>query len=316
MNKLLIGLALVAGLLLAPTGLKKVQQYTSRALSEIRVNSAYQQQALPPASSALESSTPKILDVQETLILEEKNTVVFRGPVTDSSVANAMRNLQAVSRRVSKDTPILLVLDTPGGDIMSGQDLIDFAKALPQKVHTVTLFAASMGFQIAQALDTRYVARTGTLMSHRARLEGLGGQVKGELETRYKMIRRAVDFLDVTAAQRMGLDLKAYEEKIFNELWVYGYDAVGEKVADKQVLVRCGDSMNGSYDQVYETFIGSVVVTFSKCPLIRAPEAIKLGGVPEDKKLEVTNAVRMSISNQRQFVQDYILTNRFYSIFK
>lgn len=317
MKKVLLALSAVVALLAAPTAVNNVSRLISRNTSYETINAAYQKQALPAQANALESSLPKPSDVRKTITLEDQNTVILRGPVMQDSVARVEHELQAISRKISKDTPILLVLDTPGGDVSAGSDLIDFAKALPQKVHTVTLFAASMGFQIAQGLDTRYIIRNGTLMSHRARMEGLGGQVKGELESRYKMIRRQIDFLDTIASQRMGIDLKTYENKIYNELWVYGYDALDEKVADEQVLVRCGESMKGSFKANFDTLFGPVTVTFSKCPLIKAPEAIELGNIKnEGDRARAEEIVSMSLLDETRFVKEYIVTNRFVEFFK
>lgn len=316
MKTLTLALAIVASLLLAPIAVLNVQKIASRAQTQQTVNDNFKAQALPAASNTLEQDAPKVSDVKKTIKLEASNTVVLKGPVTDESVSDVMKKLQKISRSISKDTPIYLVLDTPGGSIPAGMDLIDFAKALPQKVHTVTLFAASMGFQIAQGLNNRYIVRTGTLMSHRARMEGLGGQVNGELETRYKMVRRSVDYLDMIASQRMGLDLKTYQNKIINELWVFGFDALDEKVADETVLVSCGESMNGTYDQTFMTMFGPVKVTFNNCPLIKAPEAIQMGEVSIGDQASVEAALRMSISQEEKFVREFILKDRFHSIFK
>lgn len=317
MRKLILALSIMAGLVLAPLAVTEVQKLLARSTTAQVISKAYKEQALPPQTTAIEEdSAPKVLDVKKTLILEEANIVTLKGPVTEESVSDVEKKLQAISHKLSKNTDIYLVLDTPGGDIPAGMDLIDFCKALPQKVHTITLFAASMGFQIAQNLDTRYIVRSGTSMSHRARISGLGGQVKGELETRYKSVRRIVDFLDIIASQRLGLDLKTYEGKIFNEMWVYGFDSLNEKVADEVVLLKCGSSMNGIYYQNYDTMFGQVRVGFNKCPLIKAPESIEMGGVQPGEKAKVEQVVRMSISNQEEFVREFIVTDRFNTIFK
>lgn len=316
MKKLLLALTVLTGLVLAPIAVTNVQKLAARAVSTETINPAYQQQALPSATNSLVSTTPKVSDIRKTLNLEAENTVVLKGPVTDDSVSATMKSLQEASRKLSKDTPILLVLDTPGGDIVAGMDLIDFAKALPQKVHTVNLFSASMGFQIAQGLNTRYIIRSGTLMSHRAQLGGLGGQLDGEFESRYNMIRRSVDYLDVIASGRMGIDLQTYRNKIRNEMWVYGFDAVEEKVADETVLVTCGASMNGSYKQTFNTMFGPVTVTFNKCPLIKAPEAIEMGQISIGEEAKVQSMIQMSIVNQEQFVREYITTDKFNKSFK
>lgn len=272
---------------------------------------------VPPSTDTLsQSSDIKLETIKKIITLEDANTVVLRGPVTGSSVGKTMKQLQKISRSISKNTPIYLVLDTPGGSISDGMDLIDFAKALPQKVNTITLFAASMGFHIAQSLDTRYIAHDGTLMSHRARVEGLGGQVKGELETRYKMLLRAVDMLDSVAASRLGMSLKDYEAMIVNEYWVFGFDAIGQKAADEQVLLKCGESLDGTDTVEYQTLFGSAQVTFSKCPLIKEPESVNMANTKTENRSTVETALKMSITNKREFVNQYITTARFSEIFK
>lgn len=315
MNKLTIGLAIVASLVLSPLAVNKAQQYVARTNTYISLNEAYKAQPLPQVN-LVDSADLKVTDVKRTIVLETANTVLLKGPVTEDSVSATMKKLQDVSRRVSKDTRILLILDTPGGDIFAGNELIDFADALPQKVDTLSLFSASMGFQIAQNLERRYISRSGTLMSHRASLQGMGGQVYGEFDSRYAMIRRVVDRLDVIAAARMSLDLQTYRAKIQNELWVHGFDAEQEKIADEAVLVSCGASMSGSSKQVFNTMFGPVTVTFNNCPLIKAPEAIEMGGIDLTRQAEVEAAIRMSLVGQEQFVREYITTDKFSKLFK
>lgn len=267
-----------------------------------------------------QSDPVKIMPLDKTIVLEERNMVVLRGPVTAESVGEVMLELQKMSSRLSKHTPIYLVLDTPGGSVFDGLDLIDFAKALPQKIHTVTLFAASMGFQIAQNLDDRYIVRNGTLMSHRATIGGLSGQIKGEVESRYKMVRRAVDFLDYVAATRMGLTVEQYDDLIVNEYWVHGYDSIEDKAADEQVLLRCGDSLKGTKNVTFQTFLGSVEATFSECPLIKVPLNLDFGGLFKGKDSqdyqELYRVMNLAFEDKVKFFHEYVKTNKYEKFFK
>src|SRR6056297_3136731 len=68
------------------------------------------------------------------IILEKGNTVVFRGEVSQSSVTKVQLELQKLIRTVPKNKPIYLVLDTPGGSVFAGLNLIDFIKGLNRKV--------------------------------------------------------------------------------------------------------------------------------------------------------------------------------------
>ena len=112
------------------------------------------------------------------ILLTDKNTVVLNKSFTGKSVAEVQNKLLELSLKSGQD--LYLFLYSPGGSISAGKQLISFAKALPNKVHTVTQFAASMAYITAQHLDTRYVLPSATMMSHRASIGGLGGQVPGE----------------------------------------------------------------------------------------------------------------------------------------
>lgn len=317
MKKVLAALAIVmAGFFLAPLTLDLADRVIAGAKTTASLVKAYDTGAIPKVETNLATPALSPQGQIKVVTLEARNMVLLKGPVTGSSVSKLMKQLRTMSRELSKDTPIYLVLDTPGGSIYDGLDLIDFAKALPQKVHTISLFAASMGFQIAQNLDTRYIARTGQLMSHRATVGGVGGQIKGEFESRYKMYRRSVDYLDFVASQRMGIDAKAYDQLIFNEYWVYGFDAVAEKAADEQVLVKCGATLDGSDDVEYDTIFGPITVTFSKCPLIKAPEKIDLGKIGFGEQAKARDVINMALNDEREFVKEYITTNRFAEVFK
>lgn len=315
--KYLSAILLAVSLVLAPIVLKKSRPKTYELVNV--VDGELIDVKLGPVDKLGSKKPIKPQKFSKTLVLEKTNMVVLRGPVTEDSVARTQMKLLKVSRRISKNTPIYLVLDTPGGSVFDGLDLIDFADALPQKVYTVTLFAASMGFNIAQALDTRYIARNGTLMSHRASLSGLEGQIKGELEERYGMIRRAVDFMDYTAAKRMGISVKEYEKLIINEYWVHGYDSVREKAADEQVRLRCGSSLDGTEDVEFQTFLGTVKAQFSKCPLIRAPISADFDAIsskdPRDLK-KVKEIFNMAFKNRVKFVTEYITNNKYREIFR
>lgn len=312
-------LLIVGSLLLIPGTVKLVDRYINHKVTERIIVKEYVEQGIPLPKDVLNSDDEfKVFPVKEILELEDTNTVVFRGPVTEDSVSEAMRKLQKMSRDLNKTDKIYLVLDTPGGSVFDGLDFIDFATALPQEVHTITLFAASMGFQIVQNLDNRLITPQGTLMSHRAR-GGVDGQFDGELEERYKMVKRKIDYMDHIASKRMGLTMGQYKKLILNEYWVHGFDAKEDKAADRQVLLRCGKSLDGTEDLKFQTFFGPVTVVVSKCPMIRAPIEIKFEREAEtndnDEK-EVKEAMNKAFNNKRAFVEDYILTNKFYKLFK
>jgi ATP-dependent protease ClpP protease subunit len=320
MSKVTIALLAVLALVSLPAGKALRDSGRAGALTQ-ETSTAASSPVIPKLPDLLTSaSAPKSADLDDTVVVEAANTVVFRGEVSLSSVAKAERSISDLSRNLSKSDIIYLVLDTPGGDVDAGADFIDFLAAIPQQVKTVTMFAASMGFQIAENnKGERMITRNGTLMSHRAKLGGLGGQLDGEFETRYRMIKRTIDMLETVDSARMGITLPEYKAKIKDELWVHGFDSKEEKVADKVIVLRCGDSMKGEDVIPVETMFGTFKVVFDKCPLYKDPIRIEQpGGEGGDQKLraETVEAVTTLFKDQKSFVKDYILTEKYNQLFR
>jgi ATP-dependent protease ClpP protease subunit len=319
MTKVLVGLIALGIIAISfPIGKKVVDTYRSDGLTREESSNNSKTEVIPESKNLL-SSEPldKTVPPQRVVILEDRNTVVFKGVVTTASVTDAMRKIAKISRNLSKRDPIYLVLDTPGGSVVDGAEFIDFLASIPQTVKTVTLFAASMGFHIVENnTGERLITPNGTLMAHPASLGGLDGQMDGQLESRYNMIKRQVDFLDYTSGKRLGLGLSDYKSLVHNEYWVHGFDATSKKVADAEVLLRCGESLNGVQSIVIPTLFGDVTVDFEKCPIMKQPVAIHMDKI----QLQFRNYVYAVIYNlfyaQEQFTRDIIVTNKFNSIFR
>ncbi|NJN50298.1 MAG: hypothetical protein HC798_03980 [Polaribacter sp.] len=179
------------------------------------------------------------------------------------------KNYQTIT---SKD--LYLVLDSPGGSISAGKALIAYVKSLPNKVHTITMFAASMAYITAQSLDKRYITQDGEMMSHRASISGLSGQVPGEANIRLAHISRIVEELFQSVSKRVGVSYEQYMLSVYDELWLTSADAVKLTHADEVVVVKCSKSLSGTHKSLINTLFGVFEVEFSDCPLIRGPLSI------------------------------------------
>lgn len=242
------------------------------------------------------------------IILEKGNTYVFQGPVTQDSVGKAIYEIGKMDNKLTPGKDIFLFLDTPGGSVFDGVQFIDYIQSLDRKVHTVSLFAASMGFQIVQNLDTRYiVGEAGTLMSHRARLSGLSGQVYGELETRYNMIKSVIDMLDIKAAARMQITHDDYRQLIVHEYWTMGTSAVKDRAADERAKVICGKTLSGT-NEIEGAFMGiSFTAVLPACPLAKTLLDVRINRGPG------TNAeTENPTSNELKQVHEYFNSKLFF----
>jgi ATP-dependent Clp protease protease subunit len=251
--------------------------------------------------------------------LHKANTLVFRDIVSAKSMGVLQQKLFTMSNRLPANEPIYLVLNTPGGSIDAGTNFIDSVKALKRPVITITLFAASMGFHIVENLDSRWITPNGTLMSHRAAISGLEGQVPGEAITRLNFILRQVTILDELVAKRVGMRLKDYQNLVRDEYWVTGDDAVEERMADKVVLAQCSSDLDGTYTQSVDTFFGAIKMTWSNCPLIMAPVEVDKSSIfgsnaTADQKKAIYDFLETYIHDKPEFTLKYIINGSYKKI--
>lgn len=266
----------------------------------------------PSVGNAIETEDKTKLPV---LVLSPENTLTFNEVVTDKSVAELQVKLQEMSNKLAKDKEIILVLYTPGGSVDAGMQLIDSLQAVPQKVKTLTLFAASMGFQFVQNMDERMITPSGVLMSHRA-YGGMEGEIGGEFDVRLNSVKRQILYMDTIASRRMKMSVEDYRTLIRDEYWVHGFESVEDRAADKLVLARCSEKMSGKEEKEFPTLFGTFKVTFSKCPLITGPLEVKLEGIAEERQNEVRDFTTLLYSNPREFYKQFIKTEKYQQILK
>lgn len=268
--------------------------------------------------TALISVTAKAAETTPVITLTERNTLVIRNVIDSQSVASLQDKANKLSQGLSKSEKIYLFLDTPGGSVQSGNEMVSTLRGLPQRVETITNFAASMGFITVQSLGTRYILPNGILMSHRA-AGGAEGQIPGELNTRVNFFTDMLDAQDAEIAKRVNMSKKDYQKLIVNEHWVFGSKAVSTKMADKVVLARCNKVLSeGRVSETIYTFFGPVQLVYSACPLITAPleisfEQLTLNEYDDVDRVtlkEVRKTILTLVYDKRAFYHDYILNNK------
>jgi hypothetical protein len=152
-------------------------------------------------------------------------------------------------------------------------------------------------------------------MSHRAR-GGVEGQIPGELNVRAKFWTDLLAAEDTKIAARIGMPVKDYQALIVNEYWTAGELAVQAKMADRVVKVTCGKDLDGVNKQLYNTFFGPILVTWSDCPLLTSPVEISFAGLSASyentKEIEQIKSSILSVYNNRN---EYLTNSSVKSVF-
>lgn len=206
------------------------------------------------------------------VVLTKNNTAVLRGPVTSGSVADVMAQLSELNKKGQRSDPIYLILQTPGGSVMDGLNLIQYMNSLDRPVHSVANFAASMGFHILQNSNKRLITKYGTIMSHRAS-GGFQGDIPQQVKSRFKHITDLLDKMDEQVVSRTNgkFTKKSYTELIRDEYWGVGTNAIKDGFVDEVVSLKCDETLDGNSTKVVVTLFGPISATFSNCPLITEP---------------------------------------------
>lgn len=231
------------------------------------------------AITAVAGDLPK----PRTIVLTEANTVVLRLPIMDEVATTVQQELMKKGASTSKGKPLYLVLNSPGGSIVAGKAIIETAKGTGAIIHTISMFSASMSFIISQYLGDRLVMSSSMLMTHRATVSGVSGQIPGSLLSRtFGLLMETLE-IDQHIAARSGMPLPEYQFNTANELWMTGKLAVDKHFADELVKVRCDKSLEGtSAPETINLGFLSVDVSFHKCPLLTYPAKVRLSGTEED----------------------------------
>ena len=220
------------------------------------------------------------------IILTESNLATLSDEVNGESVGSAISELR---NAVKKKSQPILFLDTPGGDIQAGLELNEAVRGLGVEVKTITFFAASMGFQIAQDLGERLIVKNGTLMSHKARgqVSGeFGGQGPSQMDNRLNFWKQRLHDMDLQTVDRTNgkQTIQSYQAAYENELWLTGPQAVENGYADRIVTVSCDNSLHGVKTKTATFFGMEIRYDLDKCPLNTTPKNVRM-------KVETTKGI-------------------------
>lgn len=190
--------------------------------------------ASAPAPSATEARELKIT---------KGRTVIISGEVGDASRSQARRILELA--RESTD-PIYIMLNSPGGSVFDGVQVIQAIEASRAPVYTVCAgICASMAAIIFEYGTKRFIANKSILMFHPA-----SGGAQGEIDkmvSRLTFIQSYIGEMEANIARRSGMAFKDYKFLSGVELWT-AQSAVKQGLADAVVLLSDPDTFSEELD--------------------------------------------------------------------
>lgn len=252
--------------------------------------------------------------VVQKVILTKDNTLVMNNYYDGETVANVTQKAKEMDAKLPSKEAIYLVIDSGGGSIDAGIEMIQNLNTLNRPVHTITLFSASMGFQTVQGVTGRRLITTnGTLMSHKAR-GGFSGEFPGQLDSRYSYYLKRVLRLDAVAVARTGgkHNAKSYAALIENEYWCDGQDCIDQGFADAVINPSCDNSLGGTQNKLYDRFVYmghvvEIVDVMSNCPLITSPLSwnVYIDGEPLFEQYKLNQEKKTTNPKEESFERSY-----------
>jgi ATP-dependent protease ClpP protease subunit len=200
--------------------------------------------------------------------LDDKNTVTLRGEVTSQSTAKAAAEI------LEKDSSdVYVIINSPGGSVLAGLQLIDLIKGNHKKVHCIAMFAASMAFDLFEECDDRLILENSLLMQH-VPSYGVEGNEPNNWSFAQFMHKLHMDMLEKQSA-RLHLSKDAFYAKVRDDWWLFGDDATKEKAADRKVEATCEPEMTKRrVKETISVLFFTVNVEWSGCPLIAGPTKV------------------------------------------
>lgn len=202
--------------------------------------------------------------------LTKGNVVVLRGEVGQAGIAELMVRMNQL-----KDETVVLYINSPGGSVLAGMDLIQHMKNSDKKIVCVADMAISMAFAILQGCHERIVLDGSILMQHQASMSGIEGQVEN-LKTSMNFNFDLIERVETLQAKRIGISTEEMKKRIAHDWWLSGEQAVKMNVADKLRGVKCSKELwDEKVVETVMTFFGPIKLTFSSCPLAKGILAVE-----------------------------------------
>ena len=117
-------------------------------------------------------------------------------------------------------------------------------------------------------------------MQHQMSLR-LGGQIEN-VKTYLNFLDGIENDLNLMQAKKMDMNQDDFKKLIAHDLWLSGSNIMKYNAADKMVHVGCDSVLlTKTKKEEIDTFFGTIILTYSKCPLARDPVDSNFKGISD-----------------------------------
>lgn len=195
------------------------------------------------------------------IVLTSNNFTALVGEISAGSVDDVIKDIQ----KADSDKPFFLFINSPGGEVIAGNRLVEYLKVSPN-VEVVVQTAASMAAVITESVQKRHMSQTGFLMFHHIQTN-VQGDID-QVESRVKFARELQDALERVVAGRLGISPEKWRGLVGFELFLNFWSAKKLNAIDDMVLVSCNKDLIGKVRTIREmTIVGPRETEVPLCPL-------------------------------------------------
>lgn len=175
-----------------------------------------------------------------------KSRIIFVSGEVNSELAHRVNRQLLAMEHDNPDAPVILWIDSPGGEVFSGFSIYDTAQFIKPEVYTLTAgFAASMGSVIALAAEkkNRFAFPNAKFLIHQPLISGVLRGSASDLEIHATDIIATMKKLHRLYAERTGTAVDKFEELMDRDHWLEPEGALKLGLISK--IVRSRKELDG-----------------------------------------------------------------------
>lgn len=197
------------------------------------------------------------LCLHKNIHLNTTNNILIKGEINENSASKFIYELNSIQNK----TNVFVYLNTPGGSVRDGMKIVHEIEKY--NLSCIADTAYSMGFIIFQSCTNRYIMSHSSLMQHQ--MAFAVADQKYRIENYIKYVDSMEKDIIKRQSTRINITEDEFVNKINNDWWIYGENAIHEGCADEIVDVDCSSTLT---KKTYTEDVGMYKYTYSKCPLV------------------------------------------------